>query len=79
MPTPPPRGDLPGGPKGENSGLKDADKLAGVSKLLNLDSATVTSTATSASALVGLLTSSGVDLSRLGGVLKSGDLLDVAA
>jgi hypothetical protein len=47
--------------------------------LLSMDASDVTGTATSASSLVGLLQSKGIDMSRLKTVLTSGDLLDVAA
>ncbi|WP_250009863.1 hypothetical protein [Actinoplanes sp. M2I2] len=77
-PTPPP-GAAPGGPKGENSCLRDSSKLSRLSELLNMDSSSVTSQATSASSLVSMLQSKGVDLTQLRSVLNSGDLLDVAA
>ncbi|MFI5496693.1 hypothetical protein [Actinoplanes sp. NPDC051859] len=74
-PPPPP----PGGPRGENAGIRDSSKLQQLSKLLEMDSATVTDEATSASSLVNLLQSKGVDLGALRNVLNNGDLLDVAA
>ncbi|WP_203682793.1 hypothetical protein [Actinoplanes siamensis] len=75
--TPPPP---PGGPRGENAGLQDAAKLKQVSDLLDMDTADVTSAATSASSLVSLLQDRGVDFSRLKDVLnRSGDLLDLTA
>jgi hypothetical protein len=70
----------PGGPRGENAGLTDPDKLQQVSELLDMDTADVTSAATSASSLVTLLQDKGVDFTRLRDVLnRSGDLLDVSA
>jgi uncharacterized protein YidB (DUF937 family) len=77
-PTPPP-GEAPGGLKGENSCLRDSSKLNQLSELLNVDSSAVTDQATSASSLVSMLQSNGVDLTQLRNVLNSGDLLDVAA
>jgi biotin operon repressor len=79
LPTPPPGGPGgPGGPKGMNSGMQDSSKLAGISKLLDTDSSTVSS-ATSATDLVKMLKDKGVDLSSLKNVLDSGDLVDVSA
>jgi hypothetical protein len=75
MPPPPP----PGGPRGANSGLGDEDKLNQISQLLDMSSGEVTEQATSATDLVKLLQSKGVDLSALKGVLNNGDLLDVNA
>ena len=72
---PPPHG----GPKGVNAGLRDDDKLSRLSTLLDVDSEDLTDQATTASSLVNLLQSNGVDLSRLRSVFASGDLLDVAA
>ncbi|WP_436520818.1 hypothetical protein [Actinoplanes sp. HUAS TT8] len=75
-PPPPP----PSGPRGENAGLQDPEKLKQVSDLLDMDSADVTSAATSASSLVSLLQDKGVDFAQLRNVLnQSGDLLDVSA
>lgn len=75
-PPPPP----PGGPRGENAGLADPAKLKQVSDLLDMDSADVSKTATSASSLVSLLQDKGVDFSQLRNVLnQTGDLLDVSA
>ncbi len=81
MPKPPPGGGPggPGGPKGNNSGIQDSSKLSSVSKLLDMDSDDVSSQATSASSLVKLLQSKGVDLSSLKGALNSGDLVDTSA
>jgi uncharacterized protein YidB (DUF937 family) len=78
-PPAPPSGDVPGGPKGENSGLQDTAKLSGLSRLLSMDPSAVAGSATSASSLVSLVQSQGVDLTRLKSVLNSGDLLDVSA
>ena len=69
----------PGGAKGMNSGLQDSSKLDEISKLLDTSSDDVSSSATSASKLVSMLQSKGVDLSSLKDVLNSGDLVDVAA
>ena len=86
--TPPPRakGAHHGGhhakaaaPKGENSGLQDDDKLDQVSQLLQMSTGDVSGQATSASGLVNLFQSKGVDLSSLRNVLDNGDLVDVAA
>lgn len=80
MPPPPPGGPGgSGGPKGENTGIQDADKLSEISKLLDMDDDEVSTQATSATDLVKLLQSKGVDLGQLKSVLNSGDLLDVAA
>jgi hypothetical protein len=78
LPKPPPGGG-PGGPKGNNSGIQDSSKLSSVSKLLDMDSDDVSSQATSASSLVKLLQSKGVDLSSLKSALNSGDLVDTTA
>jgi hypothetical protein len=75
MPKPPPGG----GPKGINSGVQDSGKLSQISKLLDTDSDTVSSSATSATDLVKMLQSKGVDLSALKNVLDNGDLVDVSA
>jgi hypothetical protein len=77
MPPPPPGGMH--GPKGSNSGIQDSSKLSGVSKLLDMDSDDVSSQATSATDLVKMLQSKGVDLNQLKSVLNNGDLLDVNA
>lgn len=80
MPKPPPGGHGgPGGPKGMNAGVQDSSKLAGISKLLDTDSGTVSSSAKSATDLVKMLKDKGVDLSSLKNVLDSGDLVDVNA
>ncbi|KUL40777.1 hypothetical protein [Actinoplanes awajinensis] len=76
--TPPPQ-PAPA-PRGENAGLQDPDKLKQVSDLLDMDTADVTAAATSASSLVSMLQTKGVDLTQLKDVLnRSGDLLDVRA
>jgi hypothetical protein len=83
MPKPPGGGHGgpggPGGPKGNNSGIQDSSKLSSVSKLLDMDAGDVSSQATSASSLVKLLQSKGVDLSSLKSALNSGDLVDTTA
>ncbi|MFG1607703.1 hypothetical protein [Actinoplanes sp. NPDC049265] len=83
MPPPPPGGGHgPGGgqgPRGANTGITDETKLNQISDLLDMDSDEVTSQASSATDLVKLLQSKGVDLSALRNVLNNGDLLDVAA
>ena len=66
-------------PKGENAGLRDDDKLGQVSRLLDMTAGDVSGRATSASGLVNLFQSKGVELSSLKNVLDNGDLLDVAA
>jgi hypothetical protein len=81
-PTPPPGGHGPGGPggpKGMNSGIKDSGKLDEISKLLDSSTDDVSSSATSASKLVSMLQTKGVNLSSLRNVLNSGDLVDVNA
>ncbi|WP_433795187.1 hypothetical protein [Actinoplanes sp. CA-252034] len=70
---------LPGGPLGENAGLRDETKLAGLSRLLGMSAADVTAAATGPYRLIGLLESKGVRLDALRGVLTSGDLVDVVA
>jgi hypothetical protein len=57
----------------------DEDKLSRLSDLLDMDADEVQSQAGSATDLVRLLQSKGVDLAALRDVLSSGDLLDVAA
>jgi hypothetical protein len=79
MPKPPAGGHGPGHPKGMNGALQDSTKLAGISKLLDTSSADVTSSATTASDLVKMLQSKGVDLNALSKLLDSGDLVDVSA
>jgi hypothetical protein len=75
MPKPPPGG----GPRGHNTGIQDSAKLSGVSKLLDMNSDDVSSQATSATDLVKMLQSKGVDLTSLKNTLNSGDLVDVNA
>jgi anti-sigma28 factor (negative regulator of flagellin synthesis) len=75
----PPQGQPPGGPRGENSGLRDESKLTKLSGMLDMSTDDVASNATSATKLVELLQRGGVDLGQLKNVLSSGDLLDVHA
>ena len=82
--TPPPRAHHGGhhgarASKGENSGLRDDDKLDQVSQLLKMSTGEVSGQAASASGLVNLFQNKGVDLGSLKNVLDNGDLLDVAA
>ena len=76
---PPPPGGAACGPRGNNTGVSDSSKLDQLSQLLEMDSDEVADQATSASDLVKLLQSKGVDLDRLRDVLTSGDLIDTAA
>ncbi|WP_143133556.1 hypothetical protein [Actinoplanes philippinensis] len=70
---------LPGGPLGENAGLRDETKLAAIGRLLGMSAADVAAAATGPYRLIDLLKSKDVDLSALRGVLTSGDLVDVLA
>jgi hypothetical protein len=64
-------------PRGENAGLRDEAKLSRMSRLLGMDSESVTAATTGASGLVTLMQTKGIDLYELRGVLTSGDLIDV--
>jgi hypothetical protein len=64
-------------PRGENAGLRDEAKLRAVSRLLGMDSESVTAAATGVAGLVTLMRSKELDLYALRGVLTSGDLIDV--
>lgn len=78
-PPPPPPGGKHPATKGENAGLHHSGKLHQMSQLLDMDSDDVTDQATTASGLVNLVQSKGVDLSSLRDVLDNGDLIDVSA
>ncbi|WP_305782416.1 hypothetical protein [Symbioplanes lichenis] len=78
LPPPPPPGG-PDGSRGEVAGLRDSSKLNQLSGLLDMSEDDVTTSATSATKLVELLQTKGVDLGQLRTVLTSGDLLDVRA
>ncbi|MEU4427608.1 hypothetical protein AB0F81_43870 [Actinoplanes sp. NPDC024001] len=69
----------PKAPRGENAGLRDAEKLEQLGELLGMKSEQVTARAGSPSDLVALFRDKGVSLHRMRDVLESGDLLDVMA